>query len=90
MHNQVLKRTESSKVGQLGWVIGHGAHDPISGRLPHSIKQSHEHVGKDSADISVVEDVHLDLGYSLPRILPETETSETLRRTEKEINIYFW
>ena len=54
---QRKRRTETGEVSELGGVVGHGAHEPVRGRLPRSIEDTAEDVQPDVADVDVVLEV---------------------------------
>lgn len=51
--------TEPSEMGQLPWIVRHGAHDPVRCSLPHRVEEATEYVQPDPTWITRVEDVHL-------------------------------
>lgn len=46
-------------MSKFGWIVRHGAHDPISCGLPHGIKHATEDVKQDVAGIVARVDVYL-------------------------------
>ena len=55
--NTENKLTESDHDSQLSSIVGNSTHEPVSGRLPHGVKESEENVQEDSSNISFIEDV---------------------------------
>jgi hypothetical protein len=51
--------TQPSKVSQFRGIIGHGAHDPVSRDLPHSIQKTAKNVKPNFSSISIAVDVEL-------------------------------
>ena len=52
-------RTETGEVSELGGVVGHGAHEPVGGGLPHGVEDTAEDVQPDPAGVAVVVEVDL-------------------------------
>jgi hypothetical protein len=50
---------EASKMCELARIIGHGSHEPVSGRLPHCVEQATEDVQKDTAYVGTISEVEL-------------------------------
>jgi len=49
--------TKSSKVSQFRRIVGHGAHNPVRGRLPHGIQETTENVQPDPRNVAMAEDI---------------------------------
>ena len=51
-------RTETGEVSELGGVVGHGAHEPVRGRLPRGVEDTAEDVQPDVGDVGVILEVN--------------------------------
>jgi hypothetical protein len=51
--------TKASEISKLRRVVGHRAHEPICGGLPHSVKEAKENIHHDSAAVAMISWVHL-------------------------------
>jgi len=48
---------ESDHDSQLSSIVGNSTHEPVSGRLPHGVKESEKDVQEHSSNISFIEDI---------------------------------
>lgn len=55
----VIPLTQPSKVSEFRGIVGHGAHDPVSGDLPHGIQKTAKNVKPNFSSISMAVDVEL-------------------------------